>query len=242
MLNDACNLMAACGSLDPIFVLPVSSTLARAARVRLRRRALAGRKTGTGSAAISSPVRRAARRADIVGFRKTSLLRMIMSTGNTPLDASSGNYSSLEEIRRKATRPLVVFPECTTSNGRGLLRFAEVFRGRAVPVKGYKVFVLCVSGTYVRPVLWIWSSTRLQLRSAQGFVSDAVSFHSVGAESAPPCVFSGVNLGTFDYVNSSASPGRVTWFTIVHGKRSRDWRCRGRHTLGRLRQPDLPAR
>ena len=67
-----------------------------------------------------------------------------MSTGNTPLDASGGNYSSLEEIRRKATRPLIVFPECTTSNGRGLLQFAEVFKGRTVPVKGYKVFVLCV--------------------------------------------------------------------------------------------------
>jgi hypothetical protein len=143
MLNDAHNLMAACGSLDPIFVLPVSSTLVEQHDASPETR-VAGRKTGTGSAAISSPVRRAARRADIVGFRKTSLLRMIMSTGNTPLDASSGNYSSLEEIRRKASRPLVVFPECTTSNGRGLLRFAEVFRDRVVPVKGYKVFIMCI--------------------------------------------------------------------------------------------------
>lgn len=77
--------------------------------------------------------------------------------------------------------------------------------------------------------------TRLQLRSAHGFVSDAVSFHSVGAESALPYVCSGVNPGTFDHVNSSASSGRVTWLTVVHGKRSRVWRCRGRHTLGRLR-------
>lgn len=128
---------------DPIFVLPVSSTLVEQRDASPGTR-VPGRKTGTGSAAISSPVRRATSRADIVGFRKTSLLCMITSTGNTPLDASSGNYSSLEEIRRKARRPLVVFPECTTSNGRGLLRFAEVFKDRAVPVKGYKVFIICV--------------------------------------------------------------------------------------------------
>ncbi|KAH9045596.1 hypothetical protein EDB85DRAFT_1907523 [Lactarius pseudohatsudake] len=128
---------------DPIFVLPVSSTLVEQHDASPET-GVAGRKTGTGSAAISSPVRRVARRADIVGFRKTSLLRMITSTGKMPLDASSSNYSSLEEIRRKASRPLVVFPECTTSNGRGLLRFAEVFKDRAVPVKGYKVFIMCV--------------------------------------------------------------------------------------------------
>jgi len=128
---------------DPIFVLPVSSTLVEQQDASPEKR-VTGRKTGTGSAAISSPVRRATRRGDIVGFRKTSLLRMIASTGITPSDASSGNYSTLEEIRREASRPLVVFPECTTSNGRGLLRFAEVFKDRAVPVKGYKVFIICV--------------------------------------------------------------------------------------------------
>ena len=131
------------GSFDPIFVLPVSSTLVEQHDASPVTR-VTGRKTGTGSAAISSPARRASRRGDIIGFRKTSLLRMIMSTGYIPLDASNGNYSSLEDIRRKATRPVVVFPECTTSNGRGLLRFAEVFKGRAVPVKGYKVFIICV--------------------------------------------------------------------------------------------------
>lgn len=124
-------------------MLPVSSTPFEQHDASPETR-VTGRKTGTGSAAISSPARRVSRRVDIVGFRETSLLRMITSTGNTPLDASGGNYSSLEEIRRKASRPLVVFPECTTSNGRGLLRFAEVFKDRTVPVKGYKVFVLCV--------------------------------------------------------------------------------------------------
>lgn len=143
-------LIAAFGSFDPIFVLPISSAPVEQHDASSETR-VAGRKTGTGSAAISSPVRRAARRADIVGFRKTSLLRMILWTGNTPPDASSGNYSSLEGIRRKARRPLVVFPECTTSNGRGLLRFAEVFKDRAVPVKGYDVFIMCIRCVFAPP-------------------------------------------------------------------------------------------
>ncbi|KAH9065435.1 hypothetical protein EDB87DRAFT_1595855, partial [Lactarius vividus] len=119
---------------DPLFVFPVSSTLVEQHGASPETR-VAGRKTGTGSAATNSP---------------TSLLRMITLAGNTPLDASGGNYSSLEEIRRKASCPLVVFPECTTSDGRGLLRFAEVFKNRTVPVKGHK---LCVSGVYDPPAV-----------------------------------------------------------------------------------------
>ena len=74
-----------------------------------------------------------------------SLLAMIRATGSIPLNSSScKDYVSLEEIRSKADRPVVVFPECTTSNGRGLLRVADVFRGVNVPVKGFNVFVMCV--------------------------------------------------------------------------------------------------
>lgn len=39
---------------------------------------------------------------------------------------------------------MVVFPECTTSNGRGLLRFAELFRDVSVPLTKFKVFIMCV--------------------------------------------------------------------------------------------------
>jgi 1-acyl-sn-glycerol-3-phosphate acyltransferase len=55
------------------------------------------------------------------------------------------DYSAraLEDIRKQADRPVVVFPECTTSNGRGLLRFTDAF-GETVPVKNYQVFVMCV--------------------------------------------------------------------------------------------------
>lgn len=130
-------------SFDPIFVLPLSNDLVLQHDTPLEAHAT-GRRTGTGSAAISLPTKPVAQRANIVGFRKVSLLHIIMRTGSTPLDVSSGNYSSLEEIRSSANRPVVVFPECTTSNGRGLLKFADIFKDRPVPVKGYKVFIMCV--------------------------------------------------------------------------------------------------
>ena len=70
---------------------------------------------------------------------------MIKSAGYVPpfdnTDSGSAK-STLEEIRRTASRPVVVFPECTTSNGRALLRFADVFH-QNVPVKKYQVFILC---------------------------------------------------------------------------------------------------
>lgn len=73
---------------------------------------------------------------------------MICATGHVPEVIQSGSgasdVQSLEQIRREADRPVVVFPECTTSNGRGLLRFAELFHGIEVPVTKYKVFVMCV--------------------------------------------------------------------------------------------------
>lgn len=130
-------------SFDPIFVLPLSNNPVEQRDMPPETRAT-GRRTGTGSAAISLPTKPVARRANIVGFCKVSLLHIITSTGCTPLDASSGNYSSLEEIRSSANRPVVVFPECTASNGRGLLKFADIFKDRPVPVRGYKVFVMCV--------------------------------------------------------------------------------------------------
>jgi hypothetical protein len=59
-----------------------------------------------------------------------------------PYFGDESGTRSLHEIRKSAGRPVVVFPECTTSNGRGLLRFANVFD--EVPIKGYKVFIMCV--------------------------------------------------------------------------------------------------
>lgn len=100
-----------------------------------------GRRTGTGSAAIS----RVSSSLEVVrGFRQVSLLEMISSTGNVPSAPSIVPVRTLEDIRRSARRPVVVFPECTTSNGRSLLRFADVFNGASVPVKGYNIFLMCV--------------------------------------------------------------------------------------------------
>lgn len=73
-----------------------------------------------------------------------SLLSMIQATGGTPQPPSSGSFTSLEDIRKSAKRPVVVFPECTTSNGRGLLRFARVFEGYSVPVKEFNIFIMCI--------------------------------------------------------------------------------------------------
>jgi len=72
---------------------------------------------------------------------------MITHTGRIPPQTSNEKekYVSLEEVRRRARGPVVVFPECTTSNGRGLLRFANVFEHeRNIPVKGYNIFLMCV--------------------------------------------------------------------------------------------------
>jgi len=66
---------------------------------------------------------------------------MISMTGHTP--SHTRTYTSLDDLRRKADRPIVIFPECTTSNGRGLLQFANLFH-QDTPVKGYRVFLMCV--------------------------------------------------------------------------------------------------
>jgi len=128
---------------DPIFVLPVIVETAQQHDTHLET-PTTGRRTGTGSAAISHLTKSLAQRVNIAGFFKVSLLQMITCTGRSPLEASRVNHSSLEEIRSSANRPVVVFPECTTSNGRGLLRFAEIFKRYIVPVKGFKVFVVCI--------------------------------------------------------------------------------------------------
>ncbi|KAF8351547.1 hypothetical protein F5887DRAFT_1069244 [Amanita rubescens] len=72
------------------------------------------------------------------------------TTANTPrsripITSFQGTIFTIHHLhdRTMANRPIVVLPECTTSNGRGLLRFSPVFR-RNIPVKEYQVFVMCV--------------------------------------------------------------------------------------------------
>ncbi|CAG8772739.1 11197_t:CDS:2, partial [Acaulospora colombiana] len=108
----------------------------------------------TGSAAINLNKNGTMQRTPITGFYKVSLMKMLCSLGQTPstYGLPLEGAVSLDEIRKKADRPVVVFPECTTSNGRGLLRFAEVFDpATPIPVKQYNVFIIYDSPTHCNP-------------------------------------------------------------------------------------------
>jgi hypothetical protein len=127
---------------NPIFVLPISEAVPERAHSSTPINHSPGRRTGTGSANIRSSATATVSRIPILGFQVVSLFKMITLAGHVPpFDGS--RKGTLEEIRRTASRPIVVFPECTTSNGRGLLRFADVFH-QNVPVKNYQVFLLCI--------------------------------------------------------------------------------------------------
>jgi hypothetical protein len=131
-------------SFDPIFILPVAPT---PQPVQTDTTPVPGRRTGTGSAAIAINKAGAMQRMPITGFHQVSVWKVLSSLGQTP--STNGlpleGARSLEAIRKASNKPVVVFPECTTSNGRGLLRFADVFDPSiSVPVKAFKVFVMCV--------------------------------------------------------------------------------------------------
>ncbi|QRV87712.1 hypothetical protein RhiJN_15730 [Ceratobasidium sp. AG-Ba] len=132
---------------DPIFVLPVCASKPHSTASTITP-LTPGRRTGTGSAQIATSS--AAPRQQILGFRTASLFEVILATGHVPPYGSSTSTitTTIEDIRSRADRPLVVFPECTTSNGRALLRFADVFvagKGKHIkhPVKGFKLYIMC---------------------------------------------------------------------------------------------------
>lgn len=134
---------------DPIFLIPVSTPIETSPASG----STPGRGTGTGSAALAnSPSRFPQRRGRIHGFRTVSLWQILRHTGRPPVldkDNDGRVVRSVEQIRSKAARPVVVFPECTTSNGRGLLKFADVFGKTTLPVQGYRVFIMATR--YVQP-------------------------------------------------------------------------------------------
>ncbi|KAG8684225.1 hypothetical protein FRC09_015529 [Ceratobasidium sp. 395] len=132
---------------NPLFVLPVCAQKSQPASTNAVP-LTPGRRTGTGSAQIATSS--AAPRQQILGFRTVSFLEVIMATGHVPPYGSSSSTitTTIEDIRAKANRPLVVFPECTSSNGRALLRFSDVFvagTGKHIkhPVKGFKLYIMC---------------------------------------------------------------------------------------------------
>lgn len=142
------SIIHAFGRYDPTFVIPVADSPQLAPNHSTPITHTPGRRTGTGSANIqSSQARITTTRQSIKGFYQVSLLRMIRMTGQVPSSLpahlTSRRPLSIDDIREKARRPIVVFPECTTSNGRGLLRFANVFN-KDIPIKDFKVFIMSV--------------------------------------------------------------------------------------------------
>ncbi|KAG8903447.1 hypothetical protein FRB99_003269 [Tulasnella sp. 403] len=134
---------------NPIFVIPVYEKPPVPACLPTTPNVTPGRRTGTGSAAISSPSPSTSSkiRSPILGFKRTTLLGIINHTGRAPLLRSQlargEDVFPLEAIRKMADRPVVVFPECTSSNGRALLRCADIFQDYSIPIRGFKLFLMC---------------------------------------------------------------------------------------------------
>ncbi|KAF8631614.1 hypothetical protein AX15_002360 [Amanita polypyramis BW_CC] len=136
---------------NPIFVLPIPervASIATSSPAALTSNRQKGPTTLTATDAQNSQI-------PIVAFRELSLLSVISMTGHIPLRSGSPT-TSLNDLRKVAERPIVVLPECTTSNGRGLLRFSNLFY-QNTPVKRYQVFVMCVR--YDPPSTFVSSAT-----------------------------------------------------------------------------------
>lgn len=130
---------------DPIFVMPVfeerNSSVVNSDSSPITYRP--GRSKDSGVPSPSS-LQTITSRSAVRGFRRVSLFSMIQTTGHTPDRLTFNTVSQLKELKQSAERPVVVFPECTTSNGRGLLRFVDVFEGTHLPTKQFKVFIMCI--------------------------------------------------------------------------------------------------
>ncbi|KAJ3776589.1 hypothetical protein FB446DRAFT_817321 [Lentinula raphanica] len=134
---------------DPLFLLPIpESDVQEAPSVTSSPiSSTPGRRSARSSMPeVTSTSRKPSSQVEIIGFSPVSLFTMLRETGSAPPYASATKHTpqSLEEIRKTSNRPIVVFPECTTSNGRGLLRFASLFKQHSLPVKGWNVFIMCV--------------------------------------------------------------------------------------------------
>lgn len=129
---------------DPVFVLPVTTRNQDTNDTTNTEPVTSHRRSVVGANALPQSPRRVTKRVPVKGFRIVSLLEMLNLCGQVPPYKRASQYDhmvSIGEIQSASRRPIVVFPECTTSNGRGILRFADVLQNIK---KGSKVFVMCV--------------------------------------------------------------------------------------------------
>ncbi|OCF74403.1 hypothetical protein I204_04775 [Kwoniella mangroviensis CBS 8886] len=108
---------------NPTFLLPIFSTASSSTAPTAK----TGRHTGTGSASIN--LSSSSTQPDLIGYEPIPLFALLGRTGSLPptydLPPTTKYYKNLREARRKEGRPVVLFPEGTTSNGREILRFAD---------------------------------------------------------------------------------------------------------------------
>ncbi|WVQ77873.1 hypothetical protein IAR50_007575 [Cryptococcus sp. DSM 104548] len=107
---------------NPTFLLPVFANDIEMTEPKSKY----GRHTGTGSANVSSTP--SLPQPSFLGYQPHTLLSLLARTGLPPAQYDTppkGMYKTLKEARRKEQRPVVLFPEGTTGNGRAVLKFGE---------------------------------------------------------------------------------------------------------------------
>ncbi|KAM0793094.1 hypothetical protein ACM66B_000575 [Microbotryomycetes sp. NB124-2] len=79
--------------------------------------------------------------SNVTGWRRVGLLRAILDSGRLP-SGSAVAADTLDEALSKAPGPCVVFPECTTSNNRGLLKFGNFASPSSVKARPVRTFLV----------------------------------------------------------------------------------------------------
>jgi hypothetical protein len=133
---------------NPTFALPIHTPPAVDPS---RSASVTGRQTGTGSSNIDLPSISSVPSSPLLGYLPVSLFTILNLTGHTPAHFYSSQYEgkgvklyTLEELCDRAPGAVVLFPEGTTTNGRGLLRSSEGLfgsQGWEVPVRKRAVWV-----------------------------------------------------------------------------------------------------
>lgn len=133
---------------NPIFILPVfdQSSVASPAMPTT------GRHTGTGSANIGNQLAQ----PSCMGYVAVPFLRLILHTGNLPPTASP-TFPTVKKAC-STNRPVILFPEGTTSNNRAVLRLGkDVLKDD--DVTNWQGIIWVTSLKYPAPSTWLSSST-----------------------------------------------------------------------------------